>query len=393
MADAPVVLPPPSGPVDVLIVAGEHSGDQHAARLLRDLQARRPGLRVAALGGPALQAAGAELLFDLTAHSVLGLVEVLKHYRFFKTLFEATVAWVAAHQPRVVVFVDYPGFNLRLAKALFQRGLSRKAGGPTALYYYISPQLWAWKQHRRFAMARHLDELGVIFPFETSVYADTELPVRFIGHPFTAADYEPPVVFGEGAPVLLLPGSRVQPVSRILPVMLEAFQAYRQQEGLPETARMAQIIVPDARVRQAAAAIVERFPALKAAVHLVPTAPGIAGVAVLTSSGTMSLACALAGLPGAIVYRAHPLTYLVGRRVVRIPYLGIANLILQRPAYPEYIQGAARAADLAGELRRAVREPQRREQARQDAVELRQALQGQAETTAADRVLSWLPAR
>jgi len=120
---------PAGGRVDLLVVAGEHSGDEHAARLGADLRAKRPELAVCALGGKHLAAAGAQLLHDLTASSVVGFVEVLKNYSFFKALFDETLRWIAEHKPRAVCFVDYPGFNLRLAAALNERGLAAKAGG------------------------------------------------------------------------------------------------------------------------------------------------------------------------------------------------------------------------------------------------------------------------
>src|SRR5687768_15296762 len=130
MSHPPINLPPPAnGPVDVLIVAGEHSGDEHAARMVRELRSTNPDLVIAALGGPELAAAGAQLLFDLTASSVVGLVEVLKNYPFFKELFAGALRWIAEHQPRAVCFVDYPGMNLRLAAALRESGLSVKGGG------------------------------------------------------------------------------------------------------------------------------------------------------------------------------------------------------------------------------------------------------------------------
>ena len=169
----PFRLPAPEGgPVDVLIIAGEHSGDEHAARLVRDVQAAQPTLRFAALGGPELSEAGAQLLFDLTASSVVGLVEVLKNYSFFKALMEETLRWIGEHRPRAVLFVDYPGMNLRLAAALRGRGLSLKGGGKIKTLFYISPQIWAWKAKRRFTMARDLDALAVIFPFEVACYAE-----------------------------------------------------------------------------------------------------------------------------------------------------------------------------------------------------------------------------
>ena len=159
-------LPPPDHPVDVLMVAGEHSGDEHAARMVRELRAKNPSIVVAALGGPALADAGAQLLYDLTESSVVGLVEVLKSYSFFKHLFSEVLRWIETYQPRAVCLVDYPGMNLRLAYAMRERRLSLRGGGKIRTLYYISPQIWAWKAGRRFKMARDLDAMAVIFPFE-----------------------------------------------------------------------------------------------------------------------------------------------------------------------------------------------------------------------------------
>ena len=379
-------LPPPEdGAVDVLGGAGAHSGDEHAARLVRAWRERRPEARVAAIGGPALAAAGAQLLFDLTSYSVVGLVEVLRHYGLFRDLMAETVRWVGEHQPRVVCFVDYPGFNLRLAKALRAGG-----GGRTPrLAYYIGPQIWAWKAGRRFSMARDLDSLGVIFPFEVDSYADTQLDVEFVGHPFVEPGATLPVTVSDdpGAPVLLLPGSRVQPVERIFPVLLAGFAAWRERDSGREA--RAVVPYPSELIRQRLEGHLAGAPAaLRAALELVPVggAEAVAARAVLTSSGTMSLACALAGLPGAIAYRAHPLTYWLGRRLVKVPYLGIANLLLGREHYREYLQGAATPARLAAELAAATGDPESRAAALAGAAELRNLLSPPAALDAA----AWL---
>jgi len=167
VAIATPILQPWSGtePPDLLVIAGEASGDEHAARLIHDLKVRRPDVRVATLGGPKLQEAGAQLIFDLSAHGVVGLIEVLKNYRFFSSVFKQTVAWIEKYKPRAVLLVDYPGFNLRLADRLYKNRTSRKGGGKLPVLYYISPQIWAWKKNRRFKMAKWLDALAVIFPF------------------------------------------------------------------------------------------------------------------------------------------------------------------------------------------------------------------------------------
>ena len=369
-APGEVFLPPPHGNgVDLMMVAGEHSGDEHAARLIRALKVSSPGLRISALGGPEMAEAGAQLLHDLTASSVVGLVEVLKNYSFFRALFDATVAWITEHRPRAVLFVDYPGFNLRLAAALRERGVSVKGGGRVKTLFYISPQIWAWKAKRRFTMARDLDALAVIFPFEVACYADTSLPVTFVGHPFLDAEHQPSVHYDERGPILLLPGSRRQAVSRIFPLLLAGYRAYGQ--------RSAVVVYPSELI----AGVVRRT-AMPPGVSLVESGTPVAASAVLTSSGTMSLQCALAGIPGAIAYRAHPLTYVMGRMLLRVKYLGIANLLLGEAMYPEYLQGAATRDALASELKLACEDAKRIAATRTQADSLRTILLHPAGITA-----------
>ncbi len=380
---AEITLPAPSGRPDLLVIAGEHSGDAHAARMVAAAKAKQPDLNVCALGGVELERAGAQLLFDLTEHSVVGLFEVLKNYGFFKDLFEKTVAWIREHQPKAVCFVDYPGFNLRLAKRLCDEGLAVKGGGDIKLLYYISPQIWAWKTGRRFKMAQYLDDLAVIFPFEVECYQDTDLPVTFVGHPFVEEDATLPLRFDPDGPVLLLPGSRQTPVRRILPLMLNGLRALRQSGDV----RPAAVVYPDERIHALEKDILAPVRGGLGELSLVGQQEPLTASAVLTSSGTMSLQVALAGVPGAIVYRANPLTYLIGRRVVKIEYLGIANILLERPAWPEFLQGAATPQALAGQVSDCLNNGQRAQQAQADAQALRDMLGEQAEQSPEDWLL------
>lgn len=372
---SPRDLPPPAaGSVDLLVIAGEHSGDEHAARMVRQLLGQQPGLRVCALGGPRLAAAGAQLLQDLTAGSAMGFAVIAKisHY---KKLIADIVGWVGRHRPRAVCFVDSSGLNLRIAQGLMDRGFAAKAGGPTRLLYYISPQIWASRPGRRFQMSRHLDGLAAIFPFEPACYADTRLPVEFVGHPFVAPDYAAPVAFDPAGPVLLLPGSRRQVVARIFPLLLEAYR----ESG---TTRPAVVLYPGEEilgVLQAAS------PPANVTLQRTGAATGpVCAAAVLTASGTMSMHCALAGIPGALTYRTDALTYALGRLLVNVEFIGIANLLLDEPMYPEFIQGAATPAALAGELRAALEQPGRLAQTRDQAARLRALLAQPARGTAAD---------
>ncbi len=362
--------PPVSDSVDVLVIAGEHSGDEHAARMIRGALDREPDLKVCCLGGRHLQAAGAQLLFDLTQYSVVGFFEVLKHYKELKSLFEEVLRWIREHKPRAVCFVDYPGMNLRIAKKLFEEGIASRAGGSTKLLYYISPQVWAWKEKRKFDMGRMLDSLGVIFPFEVEVFNNTGLETRFVGHPFVSSEYDLPVHYDPSAPILLLPGSRKAAIGRIAPVLFGAFrECVSRRKSLTATC-----IYASEDLLELLESILKNYGDLARHITFRPNTDAIGARAVLTSSGTMSLNCALANIPGAIVYRTHPITYAMGRLLVKIPYIGIANLLLKKPLYPEYVQGAANRKRLADEITDCIENVERLKQTRNWAAELRNLL-------------------
>ncbi len=376
------------GDFDLLIIAGEHSGDQQAARMLRRAVKLRPNLKVAAIGGEALKRAGATLLHDLTATSVVGLVEVLKNYGYFRSLMDALVRWIGECRPKAVCFVDYPGFNLRLAERLKNEGISQKGGGDVQLLYYISPQIWAWKAHRRFKMAELLDALAVIFPFEIECYSDTSLPVSFTGHPFVDPEYKNNLRYDPDGPILLLPGSRTQAVSRIFPVMVGAMELFlRTRPGAKSV-----VMYPDEGVKGILTGVVQSgSSALRESIEFMKADESVSARAALLSSGTMSLTCALAGIPGVICYRAHPLTYFIGRRVVKVPFLGIANLLLpESPPYPEFIQGAARPETLARELEELTSSMKRQKQARVTANALADKLTAESQGDAASWLLGFL---
>ncbi len=343
----PTLFPSASGPVDLLVVAGEASGDEHAARLVKDLKSKYPDLRISSLGGEELIRAGAEQVFSLANHAVVGLIEVIKNYSLFRNLFKQTLDWIEEARPRCVLLVDYPGFNLRLAHALKERGISCKGGGSTVVLQYVSPQLWAWKPGRRFRMAEILDGLGIIFPFEKKCYADVSLPVSFVGHPFAHPSYQSTVSYDPSGELLLLPGSRLQPVSRILPVFLDAFE-----ELLTGDSDLQGIIpVAGPNLRCLVESLVNEHADIRQKIRIVDRTDSLPARAALMSSGTMSLACAWAGVPGVIGYRAHPITYWIGKCLVGVPHLGMANLLLpENPPNPEFLQGQATGKILAREM-------------------------------------------
>jgi len=380
---------PRAGSVDILFLAGEHSGDQHAAKAIKELLVKNPSLKIAAFGGPHMQAAGAQLLFDMTGFSAVGIVEVLAAYPFYRKLFARMVDWAKAHQPKLVVLVDYPGLNLRFANELRKAGISVAGGGSTPVIQYVSPQLWAWKPKRRFTMARDLDSVGTIFPFEPAVYKDTKLDARFVGHPFAEEDYVSGLSYDPDGPVLLLPGSRPKPVKKIFPTLIEAFATFRQTH--PK--RRAVVLHTGGEVHAELYRLCAEYGEAAKGIDLRPVSEGgIAASAALVSSGTMSLTVALAGIPGAVVYRANPLTWFVGRRLIagRVDNLGIANILLKRAAWPEYLQGDCEPDGLAERLSFCVDDVKPREQAKSDATELLNLLSARAGTTPAEWMSSFL---
>ena len=247
------------------------------------------------------------------------------------------------------------------------------------LLYYISPQIWAWKAKRRFKMARLLNSLAVIFPFETKCYADTDLKTTFVGHPFLEPGYENPVRYDESGELLLLPGSREIAVGRIFPAMLGALRMLDSQRAVA--------LYPSAGIKEVLENTLKNFPDVSGRVRIVDAAAlPLKAKAVMMSSGTMSLSCSLAGIPGAIVYKANPLTYVLGRMVVKIKYLSIANILLDRPAWREFIQFDASAQKIASYMKTCLR-PEAREEFLRYARELESLLRAKASHTAADWLL------
>jgi lipid-A-disaccharide synthase len=334
---------PPDGTVDLLVVAGEASGDEHSALLISGLLKKFSNFQISAIGGTRVEKEGAHLVYPLVEHAVVGVVEVLKNYSTFKQIFKNTIEWIIKYKPKTILLVDYPGFNLRLARELKKLGVSIKGGGTVKVLQYISPQLWAWKAKRRFEMEKILDGLGVIFPFEVDCYKDTSLPVAFVGHPFAQSEYKCPISYAPEGPLLLLPGSRVQPVQRILPVFLDTLDPLfidfpNLQVSIP---------VPNSQIRTVVESLLSSRATIKDRINVVESDLKMEARAALMSSGTMSLSCAIAGVPGVIAYRAHPLTYLLGRFLVTIPFLGMANILIpEAPPYPEFLQGRANRKNL-----------------------------------------------
>lgn len=341
------------------IVAGELSGDAHAAGMLRALGERRPDLRVLGAGGPAMVAACGHptgLRNWVEEAAVVGVWEVLRHYRWFKQRFAEMLDEIRQAQPRALVLVDYPGFNLRLAAAV------RAACPKTRIIYYICPQVWAWNKGRIREMARLLDEVLCILPFEPDLFTTAGLAARFVGHPL--ADElagEQQTVERDPQLVGLFPGSRRREVSRLFPVMLEA--ARRLHLSHPDV----QFEVPAASPQLAAAlratlarhrAAPPRLRILDGHSHSLMQRAQCAVIA----SGTATLEAAWFGLPYCLVYKVAWPTYLLGRLLVRLPHIGLVNILAGREVVEELIQSDADPCEIERALGRFLTDPAHRGQ-------------------------------
>jgi len=332
-----------------MFIAGEASGDAHAAKLIEALRVQAPEVKVFGAGGAKMQAAGMELLLDLTEHAVVGLVEVLRNYGKFREIFWDLVEEAEKRKPDAVVLVDFPGFNLRFAAQMKERGIK--------VIYYISPQLWAWHASRAKQIERDVDLMLCIFPFEKDWYAKhaPKLRVEFVGHPFaerlgesTKSETRNPKL------ILLLPGSREREVAKIFPIMAGIV------DRLPNDL---EFIV--AAVNEQSAAMMMHHPRIKVELGTAHELMQHATLAI-TASGTATMECAFYGCPMIVVYKVNWLTYLIGRMVVKVNWLAMPNVIAGREIVPEFIQHAANPDRVAPVARELLKNDAKREAMRQE---------------------------
>jgi lipid-A-disaccharide synthase len=365
---------------EILIVAGEASADLHAARALEELGRLRPGVHAFGVGGPRLRAAGLEALAPAEDISVMGLAEVLPRIPRILGILRTLGRAAAARRPKAALLVDLPDFNLRLAAKL------KKLGIPVV--YYVSPTIWAWRPGRAKKIAKVVDRMLCILPFEERLYDGTGVSARFVGHPF--AERPPP---GEparyrdalGLPaarttVALVPGSRPSELRRIFPAMLDAAERIRALR--PDV----QFVVPVAPTL--ARADVEPYVAAHRALE-VKLVDGrteeVVGAsdAALVKSGTSTLETAIMLRPMVVVYRLSWLTYLVGRLLVRIAHFALVNILAGRGLVPELLQRDASPERMAAEIERLLGDPGAREAQVRGLREVRASL---GEPGAAERV-------
>jgi lipid-A-disaccharide synthase len=327
-------------------LAGEPSGDARGAELIRSLRARRDGIEFLGFGGPQMAAlAGADAVHDWIGRAgVIGIIDVVRNYGYIRRQFAVALDEIAREKPDAVVLIDYPGFNLRLAAAL------RKVGTKAKVIDYISPQVWAWNRGRIPRMARILDLMICIFPFEKPLYEESGLKTVFVGHPMLDSLAEKRTGRPREENLLgLFPGSREREVRKIYPVMIEAARLLvRTHPGLRVEAAAASM-----EMRARMEEIGRRYPDLRCDLG-VKTSHELMqrATAGMVASGTATLEAAYFGLPFVLLYKAAWLTFAIGRQLVKVRWLGMPNILADREVVREFLQEDARPEPIAEEVGR-----------------------------------------
>jgi len=330
-----------------MLVVGEASGDAHAARVITELKKQAPNTLVSGIGGDNLRAAGMNVIIDFSELAVMGLLEVLKRYRYLKQIFDQMVELLKTEKPDLLVLVDYPGFNLKLAKE------AKRLSIPVV--YYISPKVWAWRKGRVKTIKQVVDEMLVLFPFELPIYEKAGVPVKCVGHPLidavkrklTTEQAKKKLSLDEGHKVVgLFPGSRRSEVEVLLPLMIQAGSKLYENDpalqfvlpiapGLDVTIIHSILVNTLIPVRVVSSDFYELISACDV---------------IVAASGTVTLEIALLNVPHFICYRVSPLTYGIMSRLVKIPYVGLCNIITGKNLITEIIQDEVTVDRLEEEL-------------------------------------------
>lgn len=317
----------------ILIISGETSGDHHAAGLVRKLKKKSSSLSFFGIGGNQLADQGVEILEHIDKMAVMGLIEVVQHYRFLKQTFNKVLVEVDSRKPARAILVDYPGFNLRLSKELKKRDIP--------ITYFISPQLWAWKEKRLSIIKECVDQMLCIFPFEENWYQERGVEANFVGHPFLSdcqtflskdnfkLKHE---ISQKNNIIALMPGSRQQEVTQHLPLMINAVEKLKKQFEI--------------------SAIIGKAPGVKLpsplpkGIMVEEDDPELAlrySKVGIVSSGTISLQSALFGVPSVVIYKMHLISWWYTKMISQVKYASMTNLIAQKEILPELLQSAVNA--------------------------------------------------
>tara|TARA_R110000868_G_scaffold84822_6_gene238974 strand:+ start:50422 stop:51558 length:1137 start_codon:yes stop_codon:yes gene_type:complete len=323
----------------IMLIAGEASGEEHGASLVKAISSKSSNIIFTGIGGREMRAAGVDTFADCAELAVMGFTDVIGHLPTIIKIFKATVEHIKQQKPDLLILIDYPGFNLRLAKKAKQLGVK--------VLFYISPQVWAWRQGRVKSIAKVVDHMAVIFPFEVDFYSKANIPVTYVGHPLTHSvksnltTEQAREKFGIATTnkvVGLLPGSRNREIQRLLPTILESARLIKLR--VPNT----QFIMPLASTidKETIQTYLKRYAVDVKIVEGDNYNVMQACDALITSSGTATLEAALMTTPMVIIYKVPFVTGLIMRHLIKIKHVGLANIVAGKNAVPELLQERAK---------------------------------------------------
>ncbi|OGQ87205.1 MAG: lipid-A-disaccharide synthase [Deltaproteobacteria bacterium RIFOXYD12_FULL_56_24] len=370
--------------LQIMLVAGEASGDMHGAKLVAAMREQAPNLAVCGIGGPALTSCGMEILYDSSRLAVVGIIEVISHFRFIREAMRALEKRLREQPPDLLILIDYPDFNLILAKKAKLLGIP--------VFYYISPQVWAWRSGRVKTIKKLVDRLAVILPFEKEFYQKRGMKVEYVGHPLldTVRAARPRTEFlaslgiaPESKVIGILPGSRRREIAAMLPTFLAAAKLIEEQMGkvfflLPLAPTLSEA---DLLANGLAEAGVEVRVIRENRYELMAACD-----AVMAASGTVSLELAILEVPMVISYKVSPLTYFLGRRLIKVQYASLVNLVAERKVVPELLQDAAVPEKIAAATVRLVANQAERTRMLAGLAEVREQLGGPGASVRAARL-------
>ncbi|MEK7263275.1 MAG: lipid-A-disaccharide synthase [Bacteroidota bacterium] len=328
----------------ILIIAGEASGDAHGSGVVRELQKQNPAIEIYGIGGDAMEKEGMKLLHHVKELSVMGFVEVVKHIPDIRRIEKNLLFTLQKKKTDAVLLIDYPGFNLRFAKKAKELGLK--------VFYYISPQIWAWKRGRLKTMKHFIDKMFVVFSFEKKIYEQATIPVSFVGHPLLEEINEQPTkaefitnnsLSINKKIVGIFPGSRKQEIQKIFPtlvetgLMLQKINNVQCIVGVAPTLQSSYLKKIDSRSSE--------FIFVENQSHALMKHSDVA----MVTSGTATLETAIFQTPMMIVYKTSPITYAIGKRLVNITHIGLVNIVAGEEVVKEFVQHKATAENLYNE--------------------------------------------
>lgn len=354
----------------IFFLAGEQSGDLHGSLVIRHLRRIMPNLQIDGIGGPMMKEAGMNCIHSSDELAVIGFVEVLKNIRHLYGILNDVRAWFERERPDMVVLIDYPGFNQRVADIARQMGIY--------VLYYICPQVWAWHASRVKKITRLIDEAVVVFPFEKEIWARANAKVEWFGHPLIgiAQPSEPPeeirreLALKEANVISLLPGSRTQEIYYILPALLDAAELILRQKPDCRFLLPAASTIDDARILEHLKGRNLPITMLRGQTYDAISVSDLC----LVASGTATLETAIIGVPMIVVYKVNWLTSLISKFVIQAQHIGLPNVVAGKRIVPEFIRGDFKPELIAQEAIAILDDPKRMQQMRDELAMVRESL-------------------